>query len=293
MPDVRAAGDRHVPALAKAVHAAIQRVRDSVTLRDAEEAAEHQTYERLVDWSGFWTLTKSAPKDAETVIYEAIVAGAKADGRFTAQLGLVNKAAVDMARRQAALLVVGLSRESMAAVNHAVVVATSGGMTVSQLARTIRDSVGLSTNFAGAVANYRLSLEAEGGFSAASRFTLAPRGPSGSLSVERIDAAVARYSERLVASRATIIARTESLRASHAGQKALWSQARDEGLIPPDTKRIWQTTDDDRLCPECAALDGAVVEFDGEFSIERGNATLTEETPPIHPGCRCTESLDV
>ena len=276
----------------------MQRVRDSVSLTAIRAALEQQgpsALDDLPDWSEFWTLTKSEPKTAEQVIYEAIVAGATADGRFKAQLTVVNQAAVDVAKRQAALLVVGLSRESRLAIREAVASATAGRMTVAQLARTVRDSVGLTPRFASAVANYRNALQAgESAGTITSRFTLTDQRFSlSNLSAQRVDTMVTRYSERLLAQRATIIARTESLKAAHQGQKALWDAARADGLLPPDVKRVWQVTPDDRLCDLCAPMDGQVIEFDGSFSGTRGNTTYTEETPPIHPGCRCTESLDL
>ena len=312
MSDPRHVGDRAVPAFARAVKAALERVRESVSLDAAEHAIADGDWADLPDWSAFWDApkTRQSPTgvgkatkieqpfeksgDPEAIIYQTMIAAAQAEGRFAGQLGLVNQAAVDAARRQAALLAVGLSRESRAAIREAVTVATQGQLTVRQLARVVRDSIGLTPTFAGAVANYRLTL-ATGEMSPAAvgnRFTLSPRVPS-VLSESRLDATVERYSERLLAQRATIIARTESLRAAHSGQKALWDQAVTDGLLPADTKRIWQTTPDDRLCDICAPMDGQVVGMDDSFSGQRGDTSYAEETPPIHPNCRCTESLDV
>ena len=296
--DVRSVGDRAVPALARAVKAALERVRATVDLEAAEQAIFAGTYLDVPDWSAFWPVAKSEQSfeksgDPEAILYQTMIRAAAADGRFAGSLTLVNQAAVDVARRQAALLAIGLSRESRAAIVEAVVTATQGQLTVRQLARVVRDSVGLTPRFAGAVANYRLALAA-GEMSPSAignRFTLSPRVPS-VLSEARIDAIVERYSERLLANRATIIARTESLRAAHSGQRQLWDAARSEGLIPEDTKIVWQATPDDRECEACAALDGTVIGFEESWTATRGNATFTEETPPIHPGCRCTTSLD-
>ena len=312
VPDVRSVGDRAVPALARAVKAALERVRESVSLDAAEHAIADGDWADLPDWSAFWDApkTRQSPTgvgkatkteqpfeksgDPEAIIYQTMIAAAQAEGRFAGQLGLVNQAAVDAARRQAALLAVGLSRESRAAIREAVTVATQGQLTVRQLARVVRDSIGLTPTFAGAVANYRLTLAA-GEMSPAAvgnRFTLSPKVPS-VLSESRLDAIVERYSERLLAQRATILARTESLRAAHSGQKSLWDAARADGLIPGDTKIVWQATPDDRECEACAALDGTVIGFEESWTATRGNATFTEDTPPIHPGCRCTTSLDL
>jgi SPP1 gp7 family putative phage head morphogenesis protein len=68
--------------------------------------------------------------------------------------------------------------------------------------------------------------------------------------------------------RATLIARTETLRAHNEGRKAFYRQV---GI----TKVRWLTAHDERTCKICRALDGKV------FGIDE------VEGPPRHPGCRC------
>src|SRR3990167_5779786 len=99
MADVRSAGDRRSNELARAVLAALERVRASVTEAAVQKVivtVGFSALDSLPEWSEFWTLTKAAPRDAETIIFEAIIAGAKAEGRFAGSLGLVNQAAVDL-----------------------------------------------------------------------------------------------------------------------------------------------------------------------------------------------------
>jgi len=68
--------------------------------------------------------------------------------------------------------------------------------------------------------------------------------------------------------RATLIARTETLRAHNEGRKVFYRQV---GV----TKVQWITAHDERTCPICRPLDGKV------FGID--------EVPVIpHPACRCT-----
>ena len=69
--------------------------------------------------------------------------------------------------------------------------------------------------------------------------------------------------------RATLIARTETLRAHNEGRKVFYRQV---GV----TKVQWLTAHDERTCPICRPLDGKV------FEIEE------VEGPPVHPGCRCS-----
>jgi SPP1 gp7 family putative phage head morphogenesis protein len=68
--------------------------------------------------------------------------------------------------------------------------------------------------------------------------------------------------------RATLIARTETLRAHNEGRKVFYRQV---GV----TKVQWLTAHDERTCPTCRPLDGRVFGLDDAPAI------------PSHPGCRC------
>jgi SPP1 gp7 family putative phage head morphogenesis protein len=72
--------------------------------------------------------------------------------------------------------------------------------------------------------------------------------------------------------RATLIARTETLRAHNEGRKKFYLQA---GI----KKVKWMTADDARTCNPCRALDGKVLGVD------------EVQGPPSHPACRCTLSF--
>jgi hypothetical protein len=69
------------------------------------------------------------------------------------------------------------------------------------------------------------------------------------------------------------------MRASNEGQKQLWDQAREKGLLTGEEKKVWMTADP---CPICADLEGQTVPLSEDFSIGG---------PPAHPNCRCTTGL--
>jgi len=71
--------------------------------------------------------------------------------------------------------------------------------------------------------------------------------------------------------RATLIARTETLRAHNEGRKVFY---REVGV----TKVRWLVADDARTCPACRALNGKVFKLDEAPDL------------PFHPNCRCTHS---
>ena len=73
--------------------------------------------------------------------------------------------------------------------------------------------------------------------------------------------------------RAMLLARTEIIRAHHL---ATIQEYRNWGVLGIMVKGEWKTAGDDRVCSECAALEGRVF-------------TLDEIEPmiPLHPQCRC------
>lgn len=74
------------------------------------------------------------------------------------------------------------------------------------------------------------------------------------------------------------IARTETLRASNAGQLDAYKQS---GVVE---SKQWYTARDERVCPECAALDGEIRTLSGDFFK---SDFLGGDQPPLHPRCRC------
>lgn len=87
--------------------------------------------------------------------------------------------------------------------------------------------------------------------------------------------------------RAQLIARTETMRAVNTGQRFVFDDARDDGLIPEDAELEWIATEDKVTCPICADLDGERIGFDEGFDVD-GDIL---DHPPAHPNCRCTVGL--
>lgn len=74
------------------------------------------------------------------------------------------------------------------------------------------------------------------------------------------------------------IARTETLRASNAGQLDAYKQS---GVVEA---KQWYTARDASVCAECAALDGDITTLSGSFFK---SDYLGGDQPPLHPRCRC------
>lgn len=113
---------------------------------------------------------------------------------------------------------------------------------------------------------------------------------------DKLDKLHDKISARKIKERATVIARTETIRAGNAGQDAAWKQMVDKGLIPANTPRVWIVADDERLCPICESLDGVEVELGGEYNTTVQHSatrqvTYTAQYPPVHPACATRDHL--
>lgn len=112
------------------------------------------------------------------------------------------------------------------------------------------------------------------------------------LTQEQINTMTQRYYERWLRFRATTIARTESLRAAHAGAREQWRQAVDAGHISGALiRKQWQTAGDERVRLSHRPIpgmntgpEGVGIKFDELFVTPEGEHML----PPIAPNCRCT-----
>ena len=178
-----------------------------------------------------------------------------------------NPFATRWANKNAARLVVEVTNETRKAIRAYVTGASSEGVPPTKLAKQLRDVVGLTERQAQALWNARKRLMDEGVSSAV---------------VERRMEFLATKALR---DRSMVIARTETMRASNAGQVAAWQEASRDGELHTDLVKEWIVTPDDALCEECEALDGAQASFDTEFP-----GGVME--PPIHPNCRCAVGLE-
>jgi hypothetical protein len=203
---------------------------------------------------------------------------------------LLNPRSVSWIEGHAAERVVAISNDTRAAVQGIVLRGFREGWDVPTMARRIKRTVGLFPRWANAVTNYHARLVEQGNRSA--------------------DRLADEYRQRLVAKRATMIARTETIAASNMGQVELWLQAIDAGQLPTTARKVWVVTPDEKLCPRCRPLDGVTVSILEMFQprqravfIDDGSGYPSIElrlepkpsepvlAPPLHPNCRCALRL--
>lgn len=194
-------------------------------------------------------------------------------GRITAKavglegaFNVTNPRAIAYARTLSAESIVGISRTVRKTIREIIAEAIEDGSTPAEVARRIKNEIGLTPQYAGAVRNYRKKLLASG------------------KSAKEANTLSQKYAERLLRKRAQTIARTEIAMATNAGQHEFWRQMRDNGAIPVTAMRMWITAKDEKTCAICGPMDGQLAPIDGVWSGVYSEAHA-------HPNCRCTSGL--
>jgi hypothetical protein len=176
--------------------------------------------------------------------------------------------AANWAAKEAGTLIREIGEEQTNLVREYVSQASMGQYTPRQVARNLRDVIGLTSAQAGWVENFRNRQISE----------QMSRGKSYDQAYVASEKATERYHARIHRYRTETIARTEILRASHEGRREGWRQGIEEGYISAGASKQWSTELDGRECEICGPLDGETVLLDADFS---------DGEPPIHPNCRC------
>lgn len=144
-------------------------------------------------------------------------------------------------------------------------------MSVDQLARAIRPTVGLTRPQAVANWNYYQKLIESG------------------VNEKRARDLQIRYAARQHRYRGYNIARTELAFSYNKGAYEGAKQAQDHGLLGDCVKR-WSSVLDERTCDRCRELNGTEIAMDQEFNyytkLAADNPGI-KLTPPAHPSCRC------
>lgn len=182
-------------------------------------------------------------------------------GNVQYRFDITNPLSIRQALDHSNQLVTEIGESTREGLRKAIAEAIQEGRPPLQAARDIRNSVGLRSDQLERLANMRA------------------KGAQGT--------EIARARERMLQERTLLIARTETLWSANEGQRALWEQGRQAGIIPASAQREFITTPDDRLCAICEPLDGKLYGIEQQITTELGSV----DSPPIHPNCRCTMSL--
>lgn len=306
-----ALADSQRPKVRRAFLRALERIRGSIDEARLRDALSRRDMAGVLNVLGLdQGLNAGATADLVNQLEDTIIDTGRAtpensvpatSARIGMRFDIANPKAQEFIRNYNFALIRDISDKTRDGIKQVVSNAFEFGGHPYEQARIIRESIGLTDNQAAAVENFRQLLldsdrEALRRGLRDRRFdpTLdraLGRAAETELSPEQIERMVSRYRERMISARAENIARTETLRASNAGQDLAWQQAADNGLLDRAKFRSqWLVVPDDRLCIYCAAvvaLNPGGVPLGAMFQTPLGPVLF----PPLHPRCRCTRSV--
>lgn len=165
-------------------------------------------------------------------------------------------------------LITGLSEQKRASVARMVGAAYRNEWSEAELGRVLADMVGLDAVRVARVEAFRLGLVDAG----------VPRG----LARDR----ARKVARSLRRDRANIIARTELNNLIGEAKRRTWERAKEDGEIDQYVVRIWHTHPDERRCKVCRPMNAQRAAIGRPY--KRNGLT----GPPVHPNCRCWETLE-
>jgi hypothetical protein len=216
-------------------------------------------------------------------------------------LDATNPRALRQLERMRLQIVGELRREQRDLVVDLVTDAVARGKHPVTAARTVRDALGLTKSQRQHVRNYRRYLETLDGRALERQLrdrrfdkTVARAIKSGTaLTPKQISRMVARYEQRYIRRRATVVAHAHALGAVHGGAFEGWQQAADSGAVRrSEIRRGWRTGPATKHRREFhQSIVGQVVGLDESFISGRGNALRFPHDPeaPLSEtlSCRC------
>lgn len=216
-----------------------------------------------------WSLLKDL-QDTQTAAGEA-AADELTQAGIEISFDASSPAAVNWILDHGADLVTGISDGSREAIRLTLADAYANGVAPRVTAQRIMTALGLNEQQGQAVIAYRASLEA------------------GGMTGVDLEATAERYGRKLLTQRANVVAHHETMMAASQGQKQLWVQASDAGLIAKTrTQRVWIATEDETTCDVCDDMDGEETGIDEPWDTSEGPCDVPQDA---HPGCRCSQGL--
>lgn len=180
-----------------------------------------------------------------------------------------------------------MSSEAQEAVSTMIRYTANGNMTVDELARIIRPTIGLTEPQSLANARFYENTKKRIKKDLMEKYPDMKETAAEKQAARRAEESAARYAGRQHRERAQMVAETELAYAYNKGADDAIHQAVDEGLMPR-MKAVWSTAADEGVCEICGALDGVEIELGDTFDFKgRSLYAGQKQTPPAHPRCRC------
>lgn len=180
-----------------------------------------------------------------------------------------------------------MSDEAKEAVSSMIQAAAKGNMSVDELARIIRPTIGLTEPQSLANLHFYESNKERLKQSIMEKNPQMKEATAEKQAARRARESSLRYAARQHRERAQMIAETELAYAYNKGADDAIHQAQDAGLLPK-MRAKWSTAADEGVCGICAALDGVEIDLGDSFDY-KGKSLYggQKQTPPAHPRCRC------
>lgn len=259
-----AAADKAANKMAKELAKTIEAMRKKIVI----DPLTGQPYDVALEYNPTEHLNAAFENGVELGISKLPSASAAS---IEAMFNILNPRAIQWIDTHAASMVVGINQQQVEALRTILRLGFLHGYAPPQMAMEIRKYVGLTPQYATALFNYQKGLIEQG------------------KSASAVEKLVEKYRKRLVATRATTIARTETIRAANMGQQMSWQSATAAGLITTKAERMWIVTRDDRTCKSiCVPMRSQKRGLDQAFMSGKGYEVMT---PPAHPRCRCAMGL--
>ena len=194
--------------------------------------------------------------------------------KYETSFNLTDPRAIGWAQVRAGSTIRQVNEYSRQAVSKIIADGLRSKLDPDQVQAAIKRVVGLDSRQATALENFYKKTIEDG--------TL--KGLSYQNAVDRAETLGQRYRDKLWNQRAERIARTELAEAANQGRFMSWMEADAQGLVPPNSKKRWMIAADERTCEICSGLNGQIVNWQDNFSIDK-------LMPTAHPNCRCTAVL--
>lgn len=180
-----------------------------------------------------------------------------------------------------------MSDEAKEAVSSMIQAAAKGNMSVDELARIIRPTIGLTEPQSLANLHFYESNKERLKQSIMEKNPQMKEATAEKQAARRARESSLRYAARQHRERAQMIAETELAYAYNKGADDAIHQAQDAGLLPK-MRAKWSTAADEGVCGICAGLDGVEIDLGDSFDY-KGKSLYggQKQTPPAHPRCRC------
>ena len=289
------------PDVAKAFLKAVKQIKDATVMTKIESAIRRRDVAAVFDAIPLQEFEKQMQVELAKAIRdiaERSAAIAPLPMGIEARFDITNPAVFDHIKEATLNPLLKIRSETEMTIRNVLYKAFNEGVHPYDMARQIRDVVGLTANQWETVDRYRayfeeLSNRGPGELSQQAVYKLGRGGLQRSarviarqgLTADRIDKLVGNYIDRLTRERAEGIARTLTIDASNAGQNALWAQAVGDGMLDAAEWEVkWIVAKDDRLCAKCLAMAEMRRPIGGTYpnGVSR---------PTLHPLCRCSEGL--